>query len=148
MNYAHIQKQDKEIARLIAREEKRHEETIDLIASENYPSKAVREALSSIFIVKYSEGRPFKRYYAGAENVDALEVLVEERAKKAFGLPSKKWAVNVQPHSGSPANYAILRGLLKPKDKILSVELSQGGHLTHGSPVSLSGIDFRVVHYN
>ena len=148
MSYTHIQKQDKEIAELIAKEEKRHNETIDLIASENYPSKAVREALSSIFVVKYSEGRPFRRYYGGMENVDVLESLVEERAKKAFGLPSKKWAVNVQPYSGSPANYAILRGLLKPKDKILSVELSQGGHLTHGSPVSLSGIDFKVVHYN
>ena len=139
---------DTEITNLIAKEQKRQQDTIDLIASENYPSKAVREALSSIFVVKYSEGRPFRRYYGGMENVDALESLVEERAKKVFGLPSKKWAVNVQPYSGSPANYAILRGLLKPKEKILSVELSQGGHLTHGSPVSLSGIDFRIVHYN
>jgi len=139
---------DTEITNLIAKEQKRQQDTIDLIASENYPSKAVREVLSSIFVAKYSEGRPFRRYYGGMENVDVLESLVEERAKKAFGLPSKKWAVNVQPYSGSPANYAILRGLLKPKDKILSVELSQGGHLTHGSPVSLSGIDFRVVHYN
>ena len=139
---------DTEITNLIAKEQKRQQDTIDLIASENYPSKAVREALSSIFVVKYSEGRPFRRYYGGMENVDMLESLVEERAKKVFGLPSKKWAVNVQPYSGSPANYAILRGLLKPKDKILSVELSQGGHLTHGSPVSLSGIDFRIVHYN
>lgn len=139
---------DTEITNLIAKEQRRQQDTIDLIASENYPSKAVREALSSIFVAKYSEGRPFRRYYGGMENVDVLETLVEERVKKAFGLPSKKWAVNVQPYSGSPANYAILRGLLKPKDKILSVELSQGGHLTHGSPVSLSGIDFRVVHYN
>jgi len=139
---------DTEIINLITKEQKRQQDTIDLIASENYPSKAVREALSSIFVAKYSEGRPYKRYYGGMENVDVLETLVEERAKKAFGLPSKKWAVNVQPYSGSPANYAIERGLLKPGDKILSVELSQGGHLTHGSPVSLSGIDFHIVHYN
>jgi glycine hydroxymethyltransferase len=141
-----IQTQDKEIFGLIKKEEKRQKETIDLIASENYPSKAVREALSSIYVAKYSEGRPFKRYYGGMENVDALETLVEERARKAFQI-GEEWAVNVQPYSGSPANYAIERGLLNLKDKILSVELSHGGHLTHGSPVSLSGMDFTIVHY-
>jgi len=141
-----IQKQDKEIFDLIEKEEQRQQETIDLIASENYPSKAVREALSSIYVAKYSEGRPFKRYYGGMENVDALETLVEERARKAFGI-GEEWAVNVQPYSGSPANYAIERGLLNLKDKILSVELSHGGHLTHGSPVSFSGMDFTIVNY-
>ena len=141
-----IQKQDKEIFDLIKKEEKRQVETVDLIASENYPSKAVREALSSIYVAKYSEGRPFKRYYGGMENVDTLETLVEERARRAFGI-GKEWAVNVQPYSGSPANYAIERGLLNLKDKILSVELSQGGHLTHGSPVSLSGMDFTIANY-
>ena len=141
-----IQKQDKEIFDLIKKEEKRQQKTIDLIASENYPSSAVRKALSSIYVAKYSEGRPRKRYYGGMENVDALETLVEERTRKAFGI-DEKWAVNVQPYSGSPANYAVYRGLLQMGDTILSLDLSHGGHLTHGSPVSLSGIDFRIVHY-
>lgn len=139
---------DPQIAKLIEKEEKRQKETLDLIASENYPSRAVREALGTFFVSKYSEGRPYKRYYAGQANVDELETLVEERVKKAFGLNKKKWAVNVQPYSGSPANYAILRGLLKPGDKILSLSFSHGAHLTHGSPVSLSGMDFKVVNYS
>ncbi|OHA63809.1 MAG: serine hydroxymethyltransferase [Candidatus Wildermuthbacteria bacterium RIFCSPLOWO2_01_FULL_48_29] len=141
-----IQAQDKEIFDLIKKEEKRQVQTIDLIASENYPSRAVRAALTSLFVAKYSEGRPYKRYYGGMENVDVLETLVEERAKKAFGL-GEDWAVNVQPYSGSPANYAVYRGLLDRGDTILSLDLSHGGHLTHGSPVSLSGIDFHIVHY-
>ncbi|MEK7542245.1 MAG: serine hydroxymethyltransferase [Patescibacteria group bacterium] len=141
-----IQQQDKEIFDLIKKEEKRQAETIDLIASENYPSRAVREALASIYVVKYSEGRPFKRYYGGMENVDALETLVENRVRKAFGI-GEEWAVNVQPYSGSPANYEVYRGLLDIGDTILSLDLSHGGHLTHGSPVSLSGIDFRIAHY-
>jgi len=141
-----IQQQDKEIFDLIKKEEKRQAETIDLIAPENYPSKAVREALASIYVAKYSEGRPFKRYYGGMENVDVLETLVENRVRNAFGI-GEEWAVNVQPYSGSPANYAVYRGLLERGDTILSLDLSHGGHLTHGSPVSLSGIDFRIVHY-
>lgn len=141
-----FQKIDPQIKKLIEKEEKRHQETLNLIASENYPSKAVREALSSIFVVKYAEGRPYKRYYAGQKNIDKLETLVEERVRKVFGL-NKNWAVNVQPYSGSPANYAILRGLLKIGDKILSLPLSHGGHLTHGAPVSLSGQDFKVINY-
>jgi len=141
-----VEKIDPQITRLIKKETKRHQETLDLIASENYPSKAVREALSSIFVAKYSEGRPHKRYYGGMENIDKLETLVEERVRKVFGL-SEKWAVNVQPYSGSPANYAILRGLLEPGEKIMALSLSHGGHLTHGVPVSLSGQDFKVVNY-
>ncbi|PIP23188.1 MAG: serine hydroxymethyltransferase [Candidatus Nealsonbacteria bacterium CG_4_10_14_0_2_um_filter_38_17] len=137
---------DSQISKLIEAEEKRQGETLDLIASENYPSQAVREALSSIFVAKYSEGRPFKRYYAGMENVDKLETLVEERARKVFGL-NQEWAVNVQPYSGSPANYAVLRGLLSPGDKILSLPLAHGGHLTHGASVSVTGQDFKVVNY-
>ena len=137
---------DKQIAELIAQEQKRQVGTIDLIASENYPSRAVREAMGSIFGAKYSEGRPFRRYYAGMEFVDTLETLVENRVRKAFGI-DETWAVNVQPYSGSPANYAVERGLLQPGDKILSMDLSHGGHLTHGSPVSLSGIDFKIAHY-
>ena len=142
-----VEKIDPQIANLIEKETRRQRETLNLIASENYPSKAVREALSSIFVSKYSEGRPYKRYYAGMENVDKLETLVEERARRVFKLDSKKWAVNVQPYSGSPANYAIYRGLLNLGDKIMGLALDQGGHLTHGSPVSLSGIDFKAVHY-
>ena len=142
-----IQKRDPKIVALIEAERKRHEETLNLIASENYPSKAVREALSSIFVVKYSEGRPYKRYYGGTENIDKLETLVEERVRKVFRISSKKWAVNVQPYSGSPANYAVLRGLLNPGDKIMSLALPHGGHLSQGAKVSLSGQDFKVVNY-
>ena len=137
---------DLEIAKLIEKETERHQTTLNLIASENYPSRAVREALSSIFVSKYSEGRPYKRYYGGQEFIDELESLVEERVRKVFGL-NKNWTVNVQPYSGSPANYAILRGLLKLGDKILALPLSHGGHLTHGASVSLSGQDFKVVNY-
>ena len=139
---------DHQIKKLIKQEERRQQETLNLIASENYPSKAVREALSTIFVAKYAEGRPYKRYYAGQEFIDKLETLVEERVRKVFRLSAKNWAVNVQPYSGSPANYAVLRGLLNKGDKIISLSLSHGGHLTHGSPVSLSGIDFKIVHYS
>ena len=142
-------KKDKKIFQLIEKEEKRQQETLDLIASENYPSKEVREALSSVFVAKYSEGRPFKRYYAGMENVDKLETLVQEQVKKVF-LKEKdrnNFSVNVQPLSGSPANYAVLRSLLGKGDKILSLALNQGGHLSHGSPVSLVGADFKIANY-
>jgi len=138
---------DPEITQLIKKEEARHQNTLNLIASENYPSKAVREALSSFFVIKYAEGRPQKRYYGGMEFIDKLEILVEERVRKIFGLSSKKWAVNVQPYSGSPANYAVLRGLLEKKDKILSLALPHGGHLSQGAKVSLSGQDFKVTNY-
>ena len=146
MKNQYIKKIDPQITKLIEKEKKRHKGSLNLIASENYPSRAVREALSSIFVVKYSEGRPEKRYYGGTENIDTLENLVEERIRKAFRL-NKDWAVNVQPYSGSPANYAVLRGLLRPGDKILSLVLSHGGHLSQGAKVSLSGQDFRVFHY-
>lgn len=142
-----VKKTDYQIAKLIEKEEKRQQETLNLIASENYPSKAVREALSSIFISKYSEGRPYKRYYGGMENIDKLETLVEERVKKVFRLNSKKWAVNVQPLSGAPANYEVLRGLLKLNDKFMCLYLPHGGHLSQGAKVSLTGQDFRPVYY-
>jgi len=147
MDTKEIKKKDPEIEELIEAETKQQQDSLNLIASENYPSKAVKEALSSIFVVKYAEGRPDKRYYGGVGNIDKLETLVEERVRKVFGLSSKKWAVNVQPYSGSPANYAILRGLLKKGEKIMSLLFSHGGHLTHGAPVSLSGQDFKVVNY-
>jgi len=142
-----VEKIDSQIAKLIKKEERRQAETLNLIASENYPSRTVREALGSIFVARYAEGRPYKRYYAGQEFIDKLETLVEERVRKIFGLNSKKWAVNVQPYSGSPANYAVLRALLKPGEKILSLALPHGGHLSHGSPVSLSGKDFKIINY-
>ena len=142
-----IRKKDPKIAALIEAERKRHEETLNLIASENYTSRAVREALSSLFIAKYSEGRPYKRYYGGTGVIDKLETLVEGRVKKAFKIDPKKWAVNVQPYSGSPANYAVLRGLLNPGDKIMSLALNHGGHLSQGAKVTLSGQDFKIVNY-
>jgi len=142
-----VKKIDPQISELIKKEERRQQETLNLIASENYPSKAVREALSTIFVSKYSEGRPYKRYYGGQEFIDKLETLVEERVRKAFKL-SKNWAVNVQPYSGSPANYAILRGLLKHGDKILSLALPHGGHLSHGAnKISIASQDFKAINY-
>ena len=140
-------KKDREVSGLIEKEKKRQENTLNLIASENYPSRAVREALSSIFVVKYSEGRPYKRYYAGMENIDKLETLVEERVKKLFLGNKKGFVVNVQPYSGSPANYAVLKALLKPGDKIMSLSLPHGGHLSHGAKVSIAGSEFKIVNY-
>lgn len=142
-----VEKTDLQIAKLIKKEEKRQEETLDLIASENYPSKAVREALSSIFVAKYAEGRPYTRYYGGMKNIDELESLVEARVRKVFKLDSKKWSVNVQPLSGAPANYEILRGLLKLNDKILCLHLPHGGHLSQGAKVSFTGQDFKPIYY-
>jgi len=147
MNIKAIKKIDREIEELIKKETRRQQDSLDLIASENYPSKAVREALTSIFIAKYAEGRPHKRYYGGMENIDKLETLVEERVKKVFKLDSKKWAVNVQPSSGAPANYEILRGLLKLNDKFLCLYLPHGGHLSQGGKVSFTGQDFRPIYY-
>ena len=147
MGFKLVKKRDPKIYDLIGEEGKRQQETLNLIASENYPSPAVRQTLSSIFVAKYAEGRPYKRYYAGMENVDKLESLVEKRALKLFGLSSKKWAVNVQSLSGSPANYEILRGLLKPGDKILGLHLTHGGHLSQGARASLSGRDFQPIYY-
>ncbi len=140
-------KEDKEMYSLIKKERARQESTLNLIASENYPSKAVREALSSIFVAKYSEGRPHKRYYAGMENVDKLEELVQERTRKVFLRNKKGFSVNVQPYSGSPANYAVLRALLKKGDKVMSLSLPHGGHLSHGAKVSVAGGEFKIVNY-
>jgi len=142
-----IKKTDPQIAALIEKENRRQQETLSLIASENYPSKAVRAALSSIFVAKYAEGRPYKRYYGGQENIDKLETLVEERAKKVFKLDSKKWVVNVQPLSGAPANYEILRGLLDIGNRILCLHLPHGGHLSQGAKASLTGQDFKPIYY-
>src|SRR3984885_14299657 len=120
---------------LIDRELHRQREGIELIASENFVSKQVMEAMGSCLTNKYAEGLPGKRYYGGCEIVDQVEQLAIDRAKKLFGAA---W-VNVQPHSGAQANAAVMLALLKPGDKILGFDLSHGGHLTHGSPVNFSG---------
>src|SRR5690349_6540360 len=134
---------DPEIARAIDRETDRQARTLELIASENFVSEAVLEALGSVMTNKYAEGLPGKRYYGGCEFVDIAETLAIERAKKLFGAP---WA-NVQPHSGSQANQAVYTAVLKPGDTILGMSLAMGGHLTHGSPVNLSGKLYRIVSY-
>ena len=134
---------DKEIFDLINKENIRQNEGIELIASENYASKDVRQACGSILTNKYAEGYPFKRYYGGCEFVDEIESLAIERAKSLFNA---KFA-NVQPHSGSQANAAAYRALLPEGGKILSLVLNDGGHLTHGSPVSFSSHFYNFVHY-
>ena len=142
----YLKKTDQEVARLIAAEAKRQQETINLIASENIASLAVREALGSALTNKYSEGYAGKRYYAGNAVIDEIEELAKARARKLFGL-GKNWSVNVQPLSGSPANMAVYFALLKPGDKFLAMSLSSGGHLTHGDPASFSGKLFSPIHY-
>ena len=134
---------DKEVRDLILLEQKRQNDGIELIASENYASKEVREMMASILTNKYAEGYPGKRYYGGCEYVDAVEQLAIDRACKLFG---SKFA-NVQPHSGSQANAAAYRALLPEGGKILSLVLNDGGHLTHGSPVSFSSHLYSFVHY-
>lgn len=134
---------DPDLARLIGQEEHRQQEHIELIASENFASRAVMEAQGTVLTNKYAEGLPGKRYYGGCEHIDAVESLAISRAKRLF---KAEWA-NVQPHSGAQANFAVLLALLKPGDTILALDLSHGGHLTHGSPVSVSGKWFRAVHY-
>jgi len=130
---------------LIALEEKRQAETINLIPSENYPSVAVRRAVGSVLMNKYSEGYPGRRYYQGNEYIDEIENLAIERAKKLFGVPR----ANVQPYSGSPANAAVYFALLDPGDTILGMSLAAGGHLTHGHPkITFSGKYFNSVQYN
>ncbi len=137
-------KTDPEIAKLIKAEENRTSSTLEMIPSNNYPSKAVLEALGNILNYKYSEGYPKKRYYQGNHVIDQVEILAQQRAKKLFNVPH----VNVQPYSGSPANTAIYFALLEPmRDKIMGLSLAFGGHLTHGAPVSISGKYFKTVPY-
>ena len=129
---------------LIRQEQQRQEETITLIPSENYTSKAVREAVGSVLMNKYSEGYPGKRYYQGNKVIDEIETIAIENAKKLFGVPH----ANVQPYSGSPANSAVYFGLLNPGDVIMGLSLASGGHLTHGHPnITFSGKYFDSVQY-
>src|SRR5215216_128407 len=134
---------DPEVASLIERDRARHSRTLNFIASENYASPAVLECLASHLNVKYAEGYPRARYYQGVGIVDDIEQLAIDRAKQLFGAEH----ANVQPYSGSPANMAVYFALLEPGDTVLGMELSQGGHLTHGSPVSFSGKFYKFVHY-
>src|SRR5438270_2344478 len=138
-----LQEVDPEIARLIREETRRQAEGLELIASENFVSEAVLEAQGSTLTNKYAEGLPGKRYYGGCEVVDKVEQIAIDRAKKLFGAEH----ANVQPHAGSPANMATYFALMRPGDRMLSLSLAQGGHLTHGSPVNFSGRLFEIHHY-
>src|SRR3984957_10531811 len=130
-----LSQRDPEIAALLAREESRQEHNLELIASENISSLAVRQAMSSALTDKYAEGYPGNRYYGGCEVGDEVENLARDRAKELFGADY----ANVQPHSGSQANMAVYFTFLKPGDTVMGMDLSQGGHLTHGSKVNFSG---------
>ena len=138
-----LKETDPEIAALIAEETTRQSEGLELIASENFVSPAVLEAMGSSLTNKYAEGLPGKRYYGGCEVVDKVEQLAIDRAKLLFGADH----ANVQPHSGASANAAVYLAFLKAGDTVMGLDLSQGGHLTHGSPVNFSGINYRAVHY-
>jgi len=138
-----VQEIDPQVAAAIEAERRRQNENIELIASENFVSPAVLEAAGSCLTNKYAEGYPAKRWYGGCEFVDDVEDLAIERAKKLFGAEH----ANVQPHSGSGANMGVYFSVLKPGDKILTMDLSHGGHLTHGNAANLSGKFFEVVHY-
>ena len=131
----HLEATDPEIAEIIKREELRQFEGIELIASENYVSAAVAEAMANVMTNKYAEGLPGKRYYGGCEFVDQAEQVAIDRAKALFGAEH----ANVQPHSGAQANAAAYLALLQPGDTVLGMALDQGGHLTHGSKVNFSG---------
>lgn len=135
MKLENVKRVDNEIYEAILQERSRQEEKIELIASENFTSEAVTEAMGSILTNKYAEGYPHKRYYGGCEYVDIVEDLARDRAKELFGAEH----ANVQPHSGSQANMAVYFAILEPGDKVLGMDLSHGGHLTHGSPVNFSG---------
>ena len=140
---AKLKKQDAEVYKALQGEIKRQQEGMEMIASENYVSGAVLEALGSVFTNKYSEGYPGKRYYGGQTYTDVVEGLAIERAKKLFGAEH----VNVQPHSGAPANMIVYSAILQQGDTVLGMDLSHGGHLTHGHPVTLSAKIYRFIGY-
>ena len=143
LNDTPLEQLDPEIAQLIKEEKQRQQSHIELIASENFTYPAIMESQGSILTNKYAEGYPNKRYYGGCEFVDSIEEIAIERAKSLFGADH----ANVQPHAGSQANAAVYLSVLKPGDKILTMNLSDGGHLTHGHPMNFSGIYHEVVHY-
>ena len=143
MHLEYIKEVDSEVAKQIELEFERQQNTIELIASENITSKAVMEACGSVLTNKYAEGKPSKRFYNGCEHVDVIEALAQKRACELFNMDH----ANVQPHSGAQANMAVFMYLLKPGDKVLGMDLSNGGHLSHGSPVNFSGLYFDVKSY-
>lgn len=143
MHLEHIKNTDPEVAQAIEKEFERQQNTIELIASENITSEAVMEACGSVLTNKYAEGKPHKRFYNGCEHVDVIEELAQKRACELFHMDH----ANVQPHSGAQANMAVFMAVLKPGDKVLGMDLSNGGHLSHGSPVNFSGIYFDVKSY-
>ncbi len=138
-----LSSQDPEVGAAIQKECARQRRNLELIASENIVSEAVMMAMGTVLTNKYAEGYPGKRYYGGCENVDVLETIAIERAKKLFGCDY----ANVQPHSGAQANMAVFVAMLKPGDTVLGMNLNHGGHLTHGSPVNFSGLYFNIVPY-
>lgn len=138
-----IKESDPEVAVLIEKELERQKNTIELIASENFTSKAVMAACGTVLTNKYAEGKPYKRFYNGCENVDLIEEMAQERAKKLFNVDH----ANVQPHSGAQANMAVFLYAVKPGDTVMGMDLSNGGHLSHGSPVNFSGMYFNIVSY-
>ena len=142
-NFDYLRQTDPDITAIIESERQRQQDHLELIASENFTSPAVMAAQGSVLTNKYAEGLPNKRYYGGCEFVDQAEALAIERIKKLFGASH----ANVQPHSGAQANFAVFLALLKPGDTIMGMDLSHGGHLTHGSPVNVSGKWFKVVQY-
>lgn len=139
-----LQKTDPEIAKWINEEKKRQKEGLEMIPSENYVSQAVLEGMGSILTNKYSEGFPLKRYYGGNDNIDKIEIIAQERAKKLFQVEY----VNVQPYSGSPANLAVYMATCNPGDTVMGLDLTHGGHLTHGWKVSATGIFFNSIMYH
>ena len=139
----HLSNQDKKVFEAIKQELGRQRGKIELIASENFVSEAVMEAQGSVLTNKYAEGYPGSRYYGGCEYVDVVEDLARDRAKEIFGAEY----VNVQPHSGAQANMAVYFTVLEPGDTVLGMNLSHGGHLTHGSPVNFSGVQYNFVEY-
>ena len=143
MNLEHLEKVDPQVAEEIKLELKRQQENIELIASENFTSEAVMEAGGSVLTNKYAEGKPHKRYYNGCEHIDVIEEIAQKRACELFGMEH----ANVQPHSGAQANMAVFMATMKPGDRVLSMDLSNGGHLSHGSPVNFSGLYFDVKSY-
>lgn len=143
MNLENIKKVDPQVAEQIELELQRQQETIELIASENCTSEAVMEACGSVLTNKYAEGKPHKRYYNGCEHIDVIEEIAQKRACELFHMEH----ANVQPHSGAQANMAVFMATMKPGDRVLSMDLSNGGHLSHGSPVNFSGMYFDVKSY-
>lgn len=143
MNLENIKKVDADVAEQIELELKRQQETIELIASENCTSLAVMEACGSVLTNKYAEGKPYKRFYNGCEHIDIIEEIAQKRACKLFGMEH----ANVQPHSGAQANMAVFMYTMQPGDRVLGMDLSNGGHLSHGSPVNFSGMYFDVKSY-